>query len=173
MKILVELMPEDIREKLPAANTNPFMKFEGGEEETLPAYNGLTGDVLFRLPHPGGRRVSRQGLRKVLLDGIDVKWGKKIQDLSSMDECIQLTFADGETFDADFVVGADGASSKTRELLMGAEAAKPRLSGLNFATGCVEYGDAEKVNAIRKIHPVAAMVFYPDAVGGCGGKLCS
>jgi flavin-dependent dehydrogenase len=170
MPILNKLVSEEVQENLPKATCNPYLEFTP-EVEALPAYNGLTGDVLFKLPHPGGRRISRQGLRKVLADGLDIKWGAKLEGMEPSDEHVRLTFAGGETFEADFVVGADGASSKVRELLLGVEAAKPKLSGLTFATGLVKYGDLGKIAFVNKLHPVAAMVFFPEGVGGCGGKL--
>jgi 2-polyprenyl-6-methoxyphenol hydroxylase-like FAD-dependent oxidoreductase len=107
------------------------------------------------------------------MDGLGINWGKKLEDLTTKDECVRLTFADGEIFDADFVVGADGASSKVRELLMDAEAAKPSLSGFMIASGCVKYGEAKKVEAIRNLHPVAGLAFCPDSAVGCGSKFYS
>jgi 2-polyprenyl-6-methoxyphenol hydroxylase-like FAD-dependent oxidoreductase len=170
MKIVEALVPDEVCAKIPESYTNRYMKFEGGEEESLPAFNGVTGDIIFRMAHPGGRRVSRQELRKVLLDGVDVQWGKKLQDLKYEEDGVQLTFADGSTAETDFVVGADGASSMVRQLLVGAEEGKPQLSGMTFATGLIKYGDAAKVEAVTKLHPVAAIIFCPDSIGGCGGK---
>jgi len=163
-------VPDEVREKIPGSYTNPYMKFEGGEEESLPAYNGVTGDIIFRMPHPGGRRVSRQELRKVLLEGVDVRWGKKLRDLAYGDDGVLLTFADGSTAEADFVVGADGASSMARRLLVGVDEGMPKLAGMTFATCIVKYGDAAKVEAVMKLHPVAAIIFCPDSIGGSGGR---
>jgi flavin-dependent dehydrogenase len=170
MKIVEDLVPDAIKAQIPSSYTNPFMKFEGGEEESIPAYNGVTGDVLFRMNHPGGRRVSRQELRRVLLGGVDVQWGKAVEDLGYEEEGVRITFADGTTALADFVVGADGASSMVRRLLVGEEEGKPDLSGMTWATAIVKYGDEAKVDTMLKLHPVAAIIFCPDSVGGCGGE---
>lgn len=166
MKIIEELVPDEVKAKLPDSYTNPFMEFKGGDEESMPAFNGLTGDLLFRLPHPGGRRVSRQALRRVLTTGLDIQWGRKLTGLASTDAGVTLAFADGSTFEADFVVGADGAQSTLRQLLLGEEAAKPTLTGLTWATAIVNYNDAEKAKTVLSLHPVAAIVFCPDSVVG-------
>lgn len=64
MTILAKLLPADSLSRLPEAICNPYLDFTP-EVESLPAYNGLTGDLLFRSPTPGARRVSRQRLRRL------------------------------------------------------------------------------------------------------------
>lgn len=168
MPILARLLPEDVFNNFPKAICNPHLEFNE-EVESLPCFNGLTGEILFKNATPGARRITRQGLRKVLAEGFEVRWGKKLDQLSSTEESIQLKFEDGETYEADYVVGADGVSSTLRQLLLGPEAARPALSGFMFATGVVNYGDAEKTDFIVKAHPVTAIMMGTEAIGACGG----
>ena len=170
MPILAELVADELVDQLPSAVTTPYLKFEG-DDETFPVFNGLTGDLLFRMPSPGGRRFSRQKLRKILVQTLDVGWGKKLATLSSSDSGpVQLGFEDGTTFDADFVVGADGPNSTLRELLVGREAAQSSSSGLTWTTGITKYNDAAKVQTIVDMHPVAALTFSPAGPAGYGGE---
>lgn len=168
-----KLLPEDILKDLPNAICNPHLDFGDEEVECLPCFNGLTGDLLFKSPLPGSRRVSRQRLRRVLAQGLRIRWGKTLSGLSSPASAanpVRLTFEDGETYDAHYVLGTDGASSRLRELLLGREAARAQLSGFLFATGIVDYRDADKVEVVVKAHPVAAIMMGMEAVSGCGGR---
>ena len=64
-------------------------------------------------------RIHRAKVQKVLLEeakaqGIEISFGMKLIDLKEEDTGVKLTFANGQTAEADFVVGADGAYSKVR-----------------------------------------------------------
>ncbi|KAI7973743.1 hypothetical protein EIK77_001806 [Talaromyces pinophilus] len=178
LPILTELLDDDVKNDLPKAICNPYLDFNA-DVECLPCYNGNTGELLFKSPLPGSRRISRQRLRKVLNQGIDVKWSKKVVqiefpsddtgNITEYERPVQLIFDDGDTAAADFVLAADGASSKIRELLLGPEAARVELAGFMFATGVTNYRDADKVAAVVKAHPVAAITLGTESVAGCGG----
>ncbi|KAH8886316.1 putative monooxygenase [Thozetella sp. PMI_491] len=167
MPLLQEMLPDDVLAKMPEAICNPHLEFTL-EVETLPIFNGATGEVLFRSPTPGARRVTRQKMRRVLAHGLDIHWGKALSALAPRDTGMTLTFEDGETVVADYVLGADGANSKVRELLLGTEAATPTLAGLMFATGITSYGDADKVKHITEANPVASIFMGVGASGGIG-----
>lgn len=166
-----KLLPESIIANLSKAICNPYLDFNA-EVECLPCINGKTGELLFSSPMPGSRRVTRQRLRKVLVEGVDIRWGKRLLGMNVTDESVKLSFEDGETTEADFVLGTDGASSKVRDLLHGGdEKAKVKPSGYMFATTITKHGDAEKVEAVVKAHPVAVTMMGTESVGGVGGTL--
>jgi flavin-dependent dehydrogenase len=172
MPIFAKLVPKDILANLTEAFCNPHLEFND-EVETLPCYNSITGDLLFSSPTPGARRVNRGKLRRLLAEGIDIRWNKSVKGLSQTDSGVRLEFEDGATFDADHVLGADGSSSKVRELLVGVEQARPRQSGFLFATGVTKFGDADKTNAVVQTHPVAALTMGASTTGAVGGMLTS
>ena len=64
-------------------------------------------------------------------------FNKRLQDLEETEDGVILHFKDGTTATADVVIGADGVHSKVRELLIGAEAAKPVFSGSVIYRGLV------------------------------------
>ena len=168
MPILSELLPEDVLADFPKAVCNPHLKFDS-EVETVPCINGVTGEPLFNNPTPGARRVTRQKLRGVLAEKLDIKWDKNLVDLTVNGDPVTLTFQDGETFVADYVLGTDGPSSKVRELLIGFEASKLTMSDVMIATGIVQYGDIEKVKTVVEQHPVALLYLGANSTGGIGG----
>jgi 2-polyprenyl-6-methoxyphenol hydroxylase-like FAD-dependent oxidoreductase len=178
MLLFKKLLPEPLVERLPEALCNPGLDFDE-EAESLPVFNGETGELLFKNKIPGARRVSRQKLRSLLARDLDeagiIRWGKQLAGFTHNEEAeagpVRLRFEDGTTYDADYVLGADGSSSKLRHLLFdGDEAARVQLSGFMFATAIAQYGDAAKVQAVLKTHPVAAITMARSSVGGCGGK---
>ncbi|CAK7271604.1 hypothetical protein SEPCBS57363_004707 [Sporothrix epigloea] len=173
LPIMLAMLPDDIAAKLPRAICNPGLEFDANAE-SLPIYNGVTGDLMFASPMPGSRRIARRRLRAVLAEGLDIQWGKKLQNISGSEAgesapALTLAFEDGTSAAADFVLGADGASSRVRNIVVGdAEKARSTPSGLLFATAIVNYGDEAKVKAVVDAHPVAAAMMGTDAVGGCG-----
>lgn len=140
--------------------------------ESMPIINGVTGDVLFRPPAaPGARRVSRGRLRRVMVEelgGDGVQWGKRLVGLEVAGEGpVTMRFADGTTATADYVLGADGAASKVRELLFyGAEVARVKPSGLMVASSLTRPGDAAKVREALRYHPMACVAMGTTA--NCG-----
>ncbi|EAA28183.1 FAD/NAD(P)-binding domain-containing protein [Neurospora crassa] len=148
--------------------------------ETLPMYNGETGDLMFKSAVPGARRITRRGLREVLSEGLDIAWGRKVTrlDTESDPEKVKVTLAGEEGVEeeevwADYVLGTDGAGSKVREILFadqenGEEKAKAKRSGFMIGTCVVDYQDENVVRKVLEKHPVMAMAMSRGAVGGFG-----
>jgi 2-polyprenyl-6-methoxyphenol hydroxylase-like FAD-dependent oxidoreductase/NAD(P)H-dependent FMN reductase len=105
----------------------------GGEATRI-----LDGDAVVRLEMPddgdGGRpEIERGRLRDLLLDSLPagtVRWGAKVTAARPLgDGRHEVVLADGSTFTADLLVGADGAWSRIRPLVSGAV---PGYSGISF-----------------------------------------
>lgn len=88
----------------------------------------LGKDAIVRMEDDGeaGERpeVTRGALRDILLGSLPegaVRWGAKVTGTRTLDDGRhEVTLADGETFTADLLIGADGAWSKVRPLLSAA-----------------------------------------------------
>lgn len=170
MPIFQRLVPKDILRDLHLAICNPYLDFDS-TVETLPCYNGVTGNILFSSPTPGARRVSRRRLRALLAQDIDIRWSMKLKAITETEDGVQAEFEGGQKIKCGYILGADGTHSRVRELLLGAEKSKCQGSGFLFATGITKYGDVSKVAAVVDKHPVAAIMMGTGSVGGVGG-LC-
>lgn len=171
MPLMERLLPAELVARLPEALTTPHLDFTD-EVETFPCYHGKTGELVFNNKTPFGRRVTRQRMRALLLEGLEdhVRWGKRLVSISEAgeDSPVRLGFEDGSTYEADFVLGADGASSAVRRELLGPDKGAAGKSGTMFAIGVVNYDDEAKVKAIVGIHPVAAIMMGSGAVAAVG-----
>ena len=69
-------------------------------------------------------------LVKLVPEGI-AKFGKRVEKIEKKGDKMQLTFHDGETADADAVIGCDGVKSRTRQILLGEnhESTNPTFTG--------------------------------------------
>jgi hypothetical protein len=65
------LLPESLVERLPEAQVDPFYKAQPVEIMTVT--NGKDGSAIKVVPSPGGRRVGRKAMRRLIAEGIDVK----------------------------------------------------------------------------------------------------
>ncbi|KAK0647129.1 hypothetical protein B0T16DRAFT_391429 [Cercophora newfieldiana] len=169
------LVPASVLQNFPDALCNRHLDLSNPDSFTMRCANGETGETLFCSAVPGMRRVSRQRLRRVMAADLDsaglIQWGKTLEKLDADDGDgggpVSLSFSDGTTFSADYVLGTDGASSKVRELLFhGAEAARIQPSGFMCATAIVKHDDAAKVQPVLSSHPVATIILGTESVGG-------
>jgi 2-polyprenyl-6-methoxyphenol hydroxylase-like FAD-dependent oxidoreductase len=60
-------------------------------------------------------------LEKGQAQGVEVHFGMKLTDLREGDIGVELTFANGQTTEAEFAVDADGVYSKIRPCIMKSE----------------------------------------------------
>jgi len=164
------LLPDDILNDIRSAYTDPFYPYDK-EKETLPFYNGETGDILFHIPAIGMRRVSRTRLRRLCARGLGIHWSKMFKDLRMGESGpVTICFDDESTAEADFVIGADGANSKVRQWLVGEVAGMASASGHGIFNGIASYNDAEKARFIRAAHPICVAGASPAGSLFAGGE---
>lgn len=166
------LLPVAVLARFPEAVTTPLLKFTP-EVETFRCYDARDGSTVFNNPTPGGRRITRQRLRKVLTAGLegDIRWGKRVVSVvdGGTSGGVKLNFDDGTHYEADFVLGADGSSSAVRQMLFNdPEKAASQSSGVVITTGISQYNDATKVQAIVDKHPIASFQMGSNSVAAFG-----
>jgi len=92
-----------------------------------------------------------------------LQYGKSISRIEAAPNGVSITayFEDGSNYSGSVLIGADGAKSKVRELIMGEEQAKSSSVDIVLYNVNVCYGDAEKAKAIRAVHPVNHVALHP------------
>lgn len=133
---LVECLPERLRAKLNTATVDPSRT--PSPNDFMRILNGKTNEELTRVPMPNVWRLKRSAFRALLVEGLDVQYGKKLSTIShnpndNGEPTVTATFEDGSSATGNLLVGADGARSKVREYLLGPE--KTALQPLPI-TGC-------------------------------------
>ncbi len=71
----------------------------------------------------------------------DINFGMKMISVTDGPDAATATFADGTTVTADVIIGADGASSLTREYVLGGLVTRRYAGYVNF-NGLVDTDDA-------------------------------
>lgn len=152
----------------------------GGIVETMSYLEAHSGETMCRFsmqplidqvgqrPYP----IARAELQMMLMQAYgldDINFGMKMVSVCDGPDFASVTFADGTTETADMVIGADGASSITREYVLGAPVTRRYAGYVNFnglvdvdeaigpATEWTTYvGDGKRVSVM----PVADNRFY-------------
>ncbi|KAK0649150.1 hypothetical protein B0T16DRAFT_409522 [Cercophora newfieldiana] len=125
LPLLNGLLPPDLASRLQDCQPDTSLSVASAGEQGVLIRDGLTGDTKIRVLYPDGvRRMQIQKTKRVLSQGLNIKYGKKLLDLT-YDAPGQVTahFADGTTEAGNVVVGADGGSSQVRRCLLGEKAA--------------------------------------------------
>ncbi|MCF6387830.1 FAD-dependent urate hydroxylase HpxO [Mycobacterium sp. MBM] len=124
----------------------------GGIVDTMSYLDAHTGETMCRFsmqplidevgqrPYP----IARAELQLMLMQayGVDgINFGMKMVDVTDGPDVATATFADGTTVTADVIIGADGASSITREYVLGSPVTRRYAGYVNF-NGLVDTDDA-------------------------------
>ncbi|MFG1604580.1 FAD-dependent oxidoreductase [Actinoplanes sp. NPDC049265] len=123
------------------------------------------GRVLLDRPDDGtgGRpEILRGDLRRILIDALPagtVRWGHRVTAVRPVGGARhQVTFADGTTTTTELLVGADGAWSRVRPLLTGAQ---PEYYGASFVETYLFEADERHAATARAVGAGAMMAVEP------------
>ncbi|KAG6168812.1 hypothetical protein E4U11_005198 [Claviceps purpurea] len=130
-----------------------------------------TLETKFRIPPNKRRRLNREKLRKVLLQGVTdrVQWGKRLRDVQVLSDregvveadgrLVRVNFSDGSSADGSLLVGADGSNSDTRKFLV-PEAHDNHALPVRLVGVAVEM-TPEQVKPLRDIDPLLFQGCHP------------
>jgi 2-polyprenyl-6-methoxyphenol hydroxylase-like FAD-dependent oxidoreductase len=186
LPLLEELLPAQLRERLRSAQSDPF----SDPQDAFYVYNGVTGDLVRKLPLPRTVRYSRRKLRDLCAEGVDIlvnmysnsslscstvkQYDHKLEDISFSDYedgPVTAKFANGQEFIGSVIVGTDGPRSKVRELVLGAEKGCATQMNVILCNETVDYHDAEKARFVRQNHPICCTAMHPNMYSFLASKL--
>ncbi|KAL9016017.1 MAG: hypothetical protein Q9185_006612 [Variospora sp. 1 TL-2023] len=121
---LESLIPESLFSRIQSTQVDPHTPTK--DVERLRFLNGQTGEIMGIAEIEKFYRLRRSKIRALLLDGLDVRWGKSIADIRYSEDGRTVTahFADGSQDTGSILVGSDGPHSAARSILLGPEASK-------------------------------------------------
>ncbi|KAF2158985.1 hypothetical protein M409DRAFT_71333 [Zasmidium cellare ATCC 36951] len=129
---LKELLPEEVFATIERTQVDPHRSTSDTDRLTL--LNGATGELIKSVDSSKFYRLRRDKFRKMLLTGLEIRWGKTLDQITYSDDGLAATthFADGTRDTGSIIVGTDGPHSRVRTLLVGEEKAK--VEPTDFAT---------------------------------------
>ncbi|KAJ5191485.1 uncharacterized protein N7498_010470 [Penicillium cinerascens] len=157
------LMSAEILKQIEQTQVDPHVATK--DTDRLPMYNGQTGELITEIKSHKFYRLRRDKFRAMLLQGIDVQWGKSVCDIvySPGGERVSVKFEDGTEELGALVIATDGPHSTVRSLLVGEEAAK--VTPIDYAsTMCFTRHTREHALFLRAQphHPLYQVAPHPN-----------
>ncbi|TKA80706.1 hypothetical protein B0A55_03701 [Friedmanniomyces simplex] len=156
---IARVLPPELRERIHEACCDPYYR-PAEEDADLVHYAGHTGEPLFKTPAANAMSVSRSKMRRLFSEGLDIKYGRRLDRIEERGSRVTAYFEDGGSITADLVVGCDGAKSVVREMLVGKDAARVSYMDINMFNFPANF-DAETARLIRSQHPIFFNCIHP------------
>ncbi|KAL7799180.1 hypothetical protein V8C37DRAFT_407538 [Trichoderma ceciliae] len=125
-----------------------------GEASRFPFFNLDSGELKTQTPgavKSARIRVTRERLRKLLAEGIDIEWEKSLREFQSNDDgTVSALFEDGASCTGTLLVACDGGQSRVRRALF-PEESKLLLQLPVRTMGVKVLLTAEQIEPIRKL----------------------
>ncbi|KAJ5298080.1 hypothetical protein PENANT_c039G06734 [Penicillium antarcticum] len=122
-----------------------------------------TGEPKFKIPPNVRWRVSREKMRRALMNGIEdhIHWGRRVTGLSLPKDThqVQLVFEDQTNVTGSLVVGVEGSRSIVRQFLR-PDAFDNQNLGINF-TGVAVDLTPEEIKPLRQMDPLLFQGCHP------------
>ncbi|KAK0125461.1 hypothetical protein ONS95_000526 [Cadophora gregata] len=112
---LKKCLPAELFDRLKTIQVDP----EQGRNDTgqFLFLNLANAEPVFQIPPAPRLRIHREKFRKLLLDGIDVRWSKKFVDFEVRENFVVVKFEDESKVEGNLLIGCDGATSRVRRTL--------------------------------------------------------
>ncbi|KAJ4343067.1 hypothetical protein N0V87_000787 [Didymella glomerata] len=160
--VLKSLMPDgQFDEKVQTLQVDPHVPTK--ELDDLIWLKGDTGERLATITFGPFYRLRRSKLRDLLSQDLDIQYGKQLQNIAYAEDGQSVTaqFTDGSTVTGSLLVGADGARSTTRTMLLG-----PELGAINHIPYCATFIQqrftSEQALYLRSFHPLFLASAHPN-----------
>ena len=159
---LQKLLPEELLSTIQTTQVDPHVPAQ--DSDRLPLFNGETGEFIKYLDGDKFYRLRRDKFRNWLLQGVEVEWGKKLNNVTYSEDGRTVTahFRDGSHAIGSLLIGCDGAHSAVRTQLVGA--GNSRLRSVGYGAGiCFSQHTREHALALRAppFHPVYQVIVHP------------
>jgi 2-polyprenyl-6-methoxyphenol hydroxylase-like FAD-dependent oxidoreductase len=144
------LLLDEILDLLPQTYVN-MEAVDAGEKGSFTFFDLSTGEAKWKVPATERIRVSRERLRRVLLQGLEVRWGVSLVDIKKAEGGVTAVLSDGSEAFGCVVVGCDGANSSVRRLCH-PEGWETKQLPIRFIGAGVMYPESQ-IEEIRRLDP--------------------
>jgi len=158
---LKSLMPDEWRDKIQSVQVDPHVPTK--ELDTLKWLKGDTGETMAAFSFGPFYRLRRSKLRDLLTKDLDIQYDKRLVNITYAEDVQAVTahFADGSSTTGRMLVGADGARSSTRQLLLGPDLGS--IDKLPYAATFVQRKFTnEQALYLRSFHPLFLASAHPS-----------
>lgn len=155
---LHDCLPEHLAKRIEDAQVDDH---RAGPDEVMPIFNGQTEALLKNVPAPYNIRLARRRFLRLIREGLDVAYGKKLKSVSSDGKLATATFEDGTKATGDLLIGTEGAHSVVREYLVGPEKANLNMSPL-VASVTMAKLPVEAALKFQEMTRRLMVIFHPD-----------
>lgn len=158
--VLKSLMPDDWWDNIQSVQVDPHVPTK--ELDTLTWLQGDTGETMAAFTFGPFYRLRRSKLRAMLAQNIDIQYNKRLTNISYSEDGKTVTahFTDSTTYTGSMLIGADGARSTTREILLGPTLAT--ITRIPYAATFVQQKfTVEQALHLRSFHPLFLASAHP------------
>ncbi|KAF2831692.1 FAD/NAD(P)-binding domain-containing protein [Ophiobolus disseminans] len=158
---LKSLMPDDWWDRIQSVQVDPHVPTK--ELDTLKWLKGDSGETMAAFTFGPFYRLRRSKLRDLLSQDLDIQYSKHLVDITYSDDKQSVTahFADGSTSTGSILIGADGARSSVRHLLLGPTHGS--ITKLPYAATFVQRKfPTEQALHLRSFHPLFLASAHPS-----------
>lgn len=150
LQALLDVVPEELHKDIFECQVIPG--FDQKDTGTFLYLDASNCETVVKIPPSRRLRVRREQLRRVLLSGIDVKWGYQTSQVEINDDGVEVTCKNGEKLTGSMLIGAEGSNSTTRKFL------RPDAHALNqlpvqFCGASVEMSSQE-ISELQALDPL-------------------
>ena len=161
---LAALLPPELFARLKDVQPDPTLDSKERGCEGVMLRDGATGEPMVEPYFPGIRRVNLQKWRKVMGEGIDVKFGKALTNITNDGEGVTAHFSDGTTEKGSVLIGADGGGSAVRRMLLPSPASDPEILPYEFLNFPVKYTAEQALYFDKAMHPIVDVGVHPKSM---------
>ena len=145
------LIPDDILARLPETYVNKAA-VDAGERGSFTFFDLSTGEAKWNVPASERIRVSRERLRTLMLEGLEVEWARNLVDVQRTESGgVKAILTGGIEVEGSFLIACDGANSIARKLCHPESHENSQLP-IRFIGAGVHYSE-DQVSDIRKLDP--------------------
>jgi 2-polyprenyl-6-methoxyphenol hydroxylase-like FAD-dependent oxidoreductase len=156
-------LPQELYDRLNECQPDPSLDTKKAGCESVLIRDGKTGKTLVEPPFPGIRRMQIQKTKQNWSEGLNIRFGKRLVDITTTSSGVTAHFEDGTSEIGSVLIGADGGTSRVRKWLLGPLAA-PDVLPYVFMNFSFQVTADNALYLDKQIHPIVDVGVHPRSM---------